>query len=116
MSYRDHTRVEGWRRSYQGQRMLARYGHRVNAEADFKKEFFMSHREMRLYWHEQLGELWGPLSMYSRYLKYFVNGPYHSSVSACSSAPGPTGVGDVNECVCKDENGEPLNQCNECPR
>lgn len=23
---------------------------------------------------------------------------------------------DANECQCKDENGQPLNQCDECPR
>lgn len=73
MSHRDHTRVETWRRSYAGKRMLTSYGHYKNAEAQHKAEFFMSHRDMCRYWDGRHDPLYYPLSMYSRYLKYYVN-------------------------------------------
>lgn len=100
MSFRSRTRVENWRHSYQGTRMLTHYGHRKNAESHLKKEHFMSHRVMRKYWCDENEGLYGPCRMYSRYLSWY-----------CAAH------GDnANNCVCKDENGEPLNQCNECPR
>jgi hypothetical protein len=119
MSFRTSTRVTRWRQSYVGKRMLAKYGHRVNAEASLKAEHFMSHRDMRIYWGDTRASLYHPCSRYSRYLSYFVHGGYHRYGSKRRLASAKIlllGWVDLNECVCKDKNGEPLNQCNECPR
>ena len=43
---------------------------RIAAEQQIKREHFMSHREMRVYWDEPRAPLYGPCSMVSNWLKY----------------------------------------------
>lgn len=43
---------------------------KVMAKKQFKQEFFMSHRKMRIYWAEPKASLYGPLRLMSRWMRW----------------------------------------------
>ena len=42
----------------------------IQAKLEFKREFFMSHREMRAYWGEPHSPLYGPMRLFSKWLNF----------------------------------------------